>query len=655
MLVFDAETDGLFDTVTKIHCINVLDRDDGKRLRFNGGRYADGTKARRDGTIEDALELLRTHRPIAGVNIIKYDLAVFEKLYGFKRVGPVFDTRVASAVIWTNLRDVDFSLIRKGLLPLEFQERGLIGKNSAEAWGYRLDPKGTRGFRKGDSGVVNNDWSMFTKQMDDYCEQDNEVALAWIEKIESKNYSPECLALEMRVAEIIAGMERNGIGFDREAAERLYVELSKKKVELEDSLRGIFPPWEVETKRYIAKTNNKRYGIVKGEEVVRTKQIIFNPGSRDHIADRFIKIHGWKPTDFTPGGKPQVDEEILSALPYPEAKPIAKFLDLTKVLGMLGDGKGESSWLKCVDAEGRIHGTVNSNGAVTGRMTHNSPNVAQTPKVKVGKDGKPLLGEEGNYGFECRALFRPTRPGWVQVGCDAEGLELRMLGHYMAAYDGGAYARTVAEGRKEDGTDVHTVNQRGAGLNSRDSAKTFIYALLYGAGDFKLGSIVYDDFTDAQKAKFNALKGKRDRNLATLGRARRAMLMNNLPALKRLTDAVKSKAKKTGTLRGLDGRILIVRSEHAALNTLLQSGGAVVMKKALEIFDDTASSTPELIGRVAHMANVHDEFQMEAHPETSESVGVLAADAIRLAGEHFNLACPLSGSYDIGPNWAATH
>ncbi|HKN45895.1 MAG TPA: hypothetical protein VJW23_18430, partial [Propionibacteriaceae bacterium] len=376
MILFDAETDGLLDTVSKVHCINCIDRADGKRLRFNAGRYADGTKTKRDGTIEDALELMRK-RPLAGANIIKYDLAVLEKLYGFKPEGPVFDTRVASAVIWTNLREIDFAAIRKNKLPLEFQKKGLIGNNSVEAWGWRLDPDGSKGLRKGDSGVENNDWSMFTQQMDDYCEQDDEVTLAWLERIESKNYSQQCLDLEMRVAQIIALQERTGIRFDVAAAEKLCAELMKRKVELEEQLRDAFPPWEVVTKDFVPKVSNKKTGLVKGQRCIRTKQIIFNPGSRDHIADRFIKLHGWQPNEFTPEGKPKVDEEVLSTLPYPEAGPISKYLAVGKVLGMLAEGKAESAWLKAVQPDGRIHGGVNSNGAVTGRMTHARPNLAQ--------------------------------------------------------------------------------------------------------------------------------------------------------------------------------------------------------------------------------------------------------------------------------------
>jgi DNA polymerase-1 len=272
--------------------------------------------------------------------------------------------------------------------------------------------------------------------------------------------------------------------------------------------------------------------------------------------------------------------------------------------------------------------------------------VAQTPRV-----GSP-------YGAECRALFH-AGDGLVLVGCDAEGIELRMLAHYMAKWDGGAYAETVANGRKEDGTDVHTVNRKAIGLRLRDSAKTFCYALIYGAGDFKLGTIVYDDFDDEKKARFDAAyrsKGQRQRAFVKLGKSRRSALMTNLPALGQLVEAVKAQAAKKGYLRGLDGRLLHVRAAHSALNTLLQSGGAVVMKKALVLLDEALDLSIRSTGAIVEfVANVHDEWQMETTPEVADDVGKLAADAIVRAGVHFGLRCPLAGSYGVGKTWADTH
>lgn len=637
MLVFDLETNGLLDSVTKIHCINMIDTETGERLRYNGGKYADGTRTTRNNSIDWAVSCLANATRIAGQNIIKYDIPVIQKLYpGWKPKGRVFDTRVASQVIWTNMADLDFAMLRSGKLPPEFQKKGLISRHKLAAWGYRL------GLHKGDFDPADygHTWATmpFIKDMDDYCALDCEVTFKWIEAIEKKNYSQECLDLEHRVAEIIAQQERNGFRFDVKAAEKLYAELQSKRASLTDTLTALFPPWKAKDgKPFVPKRDNAKLGYKAGVPVQKYKTVVFNPASRDHIANRLIDKYGWNPEAFTDGGKPKVDETVLSALTYPEASKLAEYMLLEKRLGQIGDG--DQAWLK-QERNGRIHGTVNTNGAVTGRMTHSNPNVAQVPRV-----GSP-------YGAECRACFVAS-PGYVLVGCDAEGLELRMLAHYMALWDHGEYGEAVVNGKKENGTDVHTVNQKAMTLNSRDSAKTAIYALIYGAGDYKLGTIVYDDFDNGTKARFNVkytTEVSRKKALARLGKDRRAKIMAALPALAKLTDKVKAAAKKRGYLIGLDGRRLHVRSEHAALNTLLQSGGAVVMKKALVLFEEASASIPHKL-----VANIHDEIQMETQPETAEELGKLCADSIRRAGEHFKLRCPLSGSYGIGPTWAHTH
>lgn len=642
-LVFDAETDGLLDTVTTIHVIRMIDRDTGKRLRFTDHEtYHDGTLVCANGSIADALALLEAADVCYSANGIKYDAPVFDKLRGPFRIKKHFDTRVASAVIWPNLTDVDFGLIRSGKLPEEFQKKGLIGRNSVEAWGWRL------GERKGDFNPKDYGYTWadvpFLREMGDYCGQDVETTLKWIEKIESKNYSTQCLDLEMRVAEIIAAQERRGFAFDMKAAEALYVTLTKRKAELDAELQVAFPPWEVKLDDFIPKRNNKTRGYIAGVPVPRTETKVFNPGSRHHIADRLEAMRGWRPSEFTKEGTPKIDETVLGALPYPEAKLIAEYLLVTKYIGQVSDG--DNSWFKFYK-EGRIHGTVNSNGAVTGRMTHARPNIAQVPKV-----GSP-------YGAECRALFTAS-PGLVLVGCDAEGLELRMLAHFMAKWDGGAYVETVVNGRKEDETDVHNVNKKAAGLNSRDAAKTTIYGLMYGAGDLKLGTIIYDDFTEAQRMAFDtkypaADPKARDSAFAGLGKKRRARLMESLPAFKKLVDAVKARAKTAKSLPGLDGRVLHVRSEHSALNVLLQSAGALVMKQAAVILFDSIENDPELNGRVWLVASIHDEYQLETHPDLADKLGRLAAESIRLAGEHFNLRCPLAGAYATGTTWRCTH
>lgn len=639
MKVFDIETDGLLDTVSKIHCINVADVATGRRFRFNCGTYHDGTPSMADGSIEDGVRFLHDAE-VAGQNVIGYDIPAIQKLYPWFKPRKVFDTKIAAQVIWTNLADIDLARIRKGAYPADFQSRGLIGRNSLEAWGARL------GFEKGDFDPKDygHTWATvpFMRDMDVYCDRDVDVTVKWIEQIEAKNFSPECLDLEMRVAEIVKGQELHGFAFDVAAAERLACKLQVRKAELDAELQDVFPPWRVLVKRAIAHANNKKLGRVKGEPYEVWKEVVFNPASRDHIADRLMKLRGWKPNDFTDNGKPQVDETVLEALPWPEAKVLSEYFLVTKRLGQVLDGA--QAWLK-KQRNGRIHGTVNTNGAVTGRMTHSNPNVAQVPKVGVA------------YGEECRACFTASE-GKLLVGCDAEGLELRALAHFMAKWDGGAYGEAVVNGRKEDETDVHNVNKRAAGLNKRDSSKTFIYALIYGAGDHKLGAIVFEDFTDDQRSRFlakYATQEARDKALKALGKKRRAAIMTNLPALGELISAVKKRVKSTGQLKGIDGRVLHVRSEHSALNTLLQSAGAVAMKKALVIFADKLEESPAYRGRVHFVANIHDEFQIETDPEIAHEIGALAAECIRLAGEHFRFRCPLAGAFEVGRTWADTH
>ena len=269
-----------------------------------------------------------------------------------------------------------------------------------------------------------------------------------------------------------------------------------------------------------------------------------------------------------------------------------------------------TSWLDALGKDGRVHGRVITNGAVTGRMTHMSPNLAQVPN-----SGSP-------YGVECRELWTVEK-GYKLVGIDASGLELRMLAHYM---DDDAYTSEVVSG------DIHTANQKAAGLETRNQAKTFIYAFLYGAGSAKIGSVVGGNAREGQKLIDSFLQ--------------------NTPKLKELRESIAYTVAETGWLQGLDGRKLFVRSPHAALNTWLQGAGAIVMKKALVILSGKLQRS-----KVEHkiVANVHDEWQIECPSDKAEFVGRAGVNAIIEAGVHFNLNCPLNGAYNVGDNWKDTH
>jgi DNA polymerase I-like protein with 3'-5' exonuclease and polymerase domains len=453
--------------------------------------------------------------------------------------------------------------------------------------------------------------------MQEYCEQDTEVTLHLWKHLSAMKPSQQAVELEHAVAWIISEQTRHGFLFDRAKADKLMQRLASERAAIDDELQTVFDPWvsAVEEKTPTRDVNYKsvtRHSTWAGASYTVIKHNVFNPNSRHHIANRLKALYGWKPKEFTDKGQPKIDENVLGRLSYPEAQKLSRAMMLQKRISQLGEG--DNSWIGLADAEGRIHGEVNTNGAVTGRMTHNKPNLAQVPSLK-----KP-------FGRECRELF--TVPsGKKLVGVDVSGLELRMLAHYLAHFDNGSYGEEVVNG------DIHTANQKAAGLPTRDSAKTFIYAFLYGAGSEKIGSIIGKGAKEGQKLKTTFLEAT--------------------PALSKLITMV-TKAASRGYLVGLDGRQLHIRSSHAALNTLLQSAGALVCKQwAVEM--DKALLERGLKDRCQVVANVHDEHQYECDEEIAEEIGKLSVECIKKAGQHFNIKVDLDGEYKVGNNWAETH
>lgn len=613
MLLFDLESDGLLDELTRIHCLVTFNTVTEELKRYwNDGIF---------NNIEEGIHEIAKAEAIGGHNIINFDIPAIQKLYPWfkvkKRKG-VFDTLVASRLIWTNLKDLDLPLLKKKLLPSK-----LYGTHRLEAWGYRL------GVLKGEFGKQENAWAVFTPEMLDYCEQDVHVTRKLYEKILSKNYSEMAYELEHDVMWLMSQMMRNGYHFNVDRAQYLYGELSAARYGIEEKLRQAFGWWYAKEKEFTPKSGNKKNNYTAGAPLTKVKQVFFNPASRFHISNRLTTLYGWRPEEFTPSGEPKVDETVLKGLKFPHVDLLVQYLTINKRIGQLAEG--DQAWLKC-EKNGVIYGYINPNGAVTGRATHAFPNIAQVPSVKVDKEGNHLHGLEGGWGYEFRELWQPPK-GWIQVGADASGLELRCLGHFMAPYDKGVYIELVTTG------DVHTANQLAAGLPTRNNAKTFIYAFLYGAGDEKIGMIVGKGGKEGKRLKLKFLK--------------------NVPALAFLKDAVAAKAGKTKTLFGLDKRVLHVRSAHSALNTLLQSAGAILCKKWICLVEE------ELLARglkhgwdgdFAFMAWVHDEIQVACRtPEIAKIVSEVTVECVAKAGEFFNFRCPLTGEAKIGANWAECH
>lgn len=429
--------------------------------------------------------------------------------------------------------------------------------------------------------------------MQDYCIQDvlvtKKLYSYLIERLNKDGFREPCMELEHQVQAIIARQQRDGWAFDMPAAMGLLCALKTESSEIEQQMQEVFSPTIVEMK-------------------TKTKSIPFNPGSRQQIADRLIS-RGWKPTERTEKGQYVVNEKTLAACVVPEAKLVLRFLMLNKRVSQI------EQWVEAAKNDGRVHGSVITNGAVTGRMTHNSPNMAQVPSA------------DKEYGRECRSLFIVDQ-GEKLVGVDASGLELRMLAHYMKDEE---YIQAVISGRQEEGTDVHTLNQKAAGLQTRAQAKTFIYAFLYGAGEEKIGSIVGGTAADGRKLIENFLKATPE-----------------LQVLRRKVSVLAAK----GYVPALDGRKIWVRSAHSALNTLLQGSGAVVMKQALVLYEDKLKrfKIP-----AKFLGNIHDEFQLSAPADVADFVGQLGVKAIRDAGIKLGLRCPLDGEYRVGYNWSETH
>jgi len=495
-------------------------------------------------------------------NGIGYDLPVLGRLWNVS-----FDrSRIVDTLVLSRLADPSRS-----------------GGHSLRNWGNTL------GFAKGD----HNDWSQLTPAMIDYCIRDVELTEAVYKRlqVELADFSQDSIDLEHQVQWVIQQQERNGWLLDQRLCHILCAKFKERMNVIEEDLQAIFPP--IVEERYSEKTGKR----------LKDKVTVFNVGSRQQVADR-LTAKGAIWTELTATGKPVVDEKTLKENSHvPEAKQVLEYLLLQKRYAQV------NSWLEHVQDDGRVHGRVTTNGAVTGRMTHQNPNMAQVPSVN------------SEFGKECRDCW-VVPEGRKLVGVDASGLELRMLAHYMGDEE---FTDVLLR------DDIHTRNQIASGLATRPQAKTFIYAFLYGAGDAKIGSIVGGTAKD--------------------GNALRTRFLRNTPSLETLRERVGSASRK-GYLVGLDGRKLWVRSEHSALNTLLQSAGAIIMKKALVLLDNYATQHNidyKFIG------NIHDEIQSEVATEQAEKFGWLAVECIKAAGISFDLRCPLDGEYKVGTTWAETH
>jgi len=494
--------------------------------------------------------------------------------------GVSFDAPVLNKLLGTKIKISD--VIDTLILSQLFNPIRPAG-HSLAAWGERLD------FSKGE----HLDFQKFNGEMLLYCKRDVDLTSKLMQHLETegKGFSNDSIRLEHNVRAIIDQQEATGFALDVPYATAFMAKLEDESDQIERDLQEVFKP--VVHERVSEKTGKKLKDHVE----------IFNPASRKQIASRLME-RGWKPKQTTEKGNVIVDEKVLSEIDLPEAQQISHYLLLQKRVSQI------RSWLEaCID--GRVHGRVMTLKTITARMAHSSPNMAQVP------------AGYSPYGKECRTCWTVSNlETHCLVGTDASGLELRALAHYI---EDDVFTKEVIEG------DIHTANQKMAGLGNRDQAKTFIYAFLYGAGAAKIGKIVGGD--------------------AVIGQRLIDRFLDNVPNLRRLRSQVQE-AGEQGKIKGLDGRLLMVRSPHASLNLLIQGAGAIICKVWLV----------SLMKKVYHsgmdvklVASVHDEYQFEVAKDDTDEFGRLTNIAIKEAQEILQLNCPLDSTFKVGETWASTH
>ena len=597
--VFDLETDGLYDEVTTIHCLVLHDLNRDQTFTYGPDSIAAG------------LEHLATADVLIGQNILFFDIPVIRKLYPFYTFAAarIIDTLITTRLIWPKEKLYDMDAEQYTQVPTK-----LRGSASLKAWGYRLS----------DYKIEFKDFKEYSEEMLAYCIQDVSVTTKLLQHIQKQTCPEPALKLEHDFALAIEKQIRSGFPFDVDACLDLVDDLRTKQATLEANLKELFPPKKIETV-FIPKVNNVSRGYVKGQPFTKVMHEEFNPGSRQQIVDRLQTKYGWVPEKSTEKGNPSVDDDVLSALPYPEAKPLAEYMLIKKRLGQIADGN--NAWLKLVNDEtGCMHGDVVTNGCITGRCAHRNPNMGQVP------------AGYSEYGKECRSLFHAP-DGWTLIGVDAKALELRCLAGYLAYWDGGEYARVVTD----ESIDIHTYNQEMFGVPTRDIAKRLLYGLLYGCGALKAGTII-----DPNE--------KNELVLRELGSTAINSFMKGIPALKELKNRIANNIAARDYLIGLDGRPLFCRSDFKGLNVLLQSSGALIMKQVVIELHNKMYDLGYIYGHDWQQnAMIHDEVQVSCPPAMVDTLTAIALEAFPASQQFFNFQCPIDGDAHVGYSWDQTH
>jgi len=638
-LICDLECNGFLQECSKIHCIAIRDLDSDYSRLYIGD----------EGVKEFLLDIEGDE--LIWHNGFVFDIEVIKKIYNIDltKTNKIHDTIILSQLFFGDLKNMDYEKFKT---PKKY-----IGSHSLAAWGHRLLCY---------KGEYIGGFEEYTEEMSAYCLQDTLVTkqlFLYFESIKAERIEREdCIELEYEVAKVLARQQAFGVEFDKEKAQQLEGTLQAEKVRIRQELQKLFKPRVISLGEFTPKVTRKDLGTKKDRVYTKIKFEEYNPSSRKQTIDRLCKEMGWTPQEFTDKGNPQLDEEIIEALPFKEIEPLKNYYILDKRLGQLANGS--KAWLKVVKPNNRIYGSILQSGTLSGRPSHHSPNLSQVP------------ANDKFYGKECRELFKVAE-GKVMIGVDADALEMRTLAGFLKPLDGGEFIKTLLEGKKELGTDMHSLNAKAYQVDhleqGRDCSKTLFYAALYGAKNPKLGLILqqygvnFQEYVKDFDNEFENLKewsikkktGFSDKYLECLlvGKTARENYGKKMPYLPKLIENVVKKWKERGYLIGLDGRKLYPRSEHAVFNTLNQSAGAILCKKAWVIADNKLQEKLTPGKDYEFIINSHDEEQLEVvdNGETIRYTETILKESIIEAGLYFKWPCPLAANTQVGRSWDQTH
>ena len=594
LLVADIEANGLLDTVTDIWQVSIAEKIDGEWVLDSYNR----------DTLHDGFDRLYAADKIVGHYFLGYDVPAIKLVTGVQ----ISATKIIDTIVLSRLAN---------------PERG--GGHSLASWGLEL----------GHPKVEHEDWTQWSPEMQVRCDEDVMINVKVWEKLEPMlHQQPMACHIEHRTAAVIARMCETGVHFDVAGGYRLLDELMSNVENLRGPLEQLLPyvyKRKGKTRSLKRKPNKAHWAhgnMEAASEFTEVQHVKLEIGSRLDVVRYLKDKHGWIPTELTKTGLPKLNAEVLADLPWAECTQFAEYFKTIKILGYLNAEVNASGygggWLQHVTDEGKLHAGFIPLTAVTGRPSCVAPNLQQVPTDQ-----------------RVRALFGP-RAGWVQVGVDAEGQELRCLGHYMTHYDGGSYAREVVEG------DIHTRIQKLIGFHDRTTTKPVEYGLIYGAGNPKLGMLSAKDAV-AHNMPYS-------KNYAKVGKAIRKAILDGLVGYKELNDTVMERAKAQGKLRGIDGRTLWVRSPRSALNLIMQSAGIIHMKMAISMLDEFLTGAGLVQAQDYELILwVHDELQFECKPEHAELLGKTVAACLEEAAVRLGFKLPMTGEYKIGNNWSECH